>query len=108
MSKTWDPNIARERNEEKVRDLNTIREGDEERVTYAANEEEVIAREEGFYGEELLDYGFSDDDNAISKFSKSLKGQTFQCRVDEKIYFSVGQVFNGVEHFKEIFQDYVI
>ncbi|KAJ0026285.1 hypothetical protein Pint_07604 [Pistacia integerrima] len=52
--------------------------------------------------------GSTDDEDAGTRFSKHMKGQQFAYGDNGKIHFKVGQVFEGVDHFRKVFRDYVI
>ncbi|XP_031260044.1 uncharacterized protein LOC116118214 [Pistacia vera] len=60
------------------------------------------------YHEDSSYEGFTDDEDAVTRFSKHMKGQQFAYVDNGKIHFKVGQVFEGVDHFRKVFQDYVI
>ncbi|KAJ0037891.1 hypothetical protein Pint_23438 [Pistacia integerrima] len=44
----------------------------------------------------------TDDDDAVTKFSKHMNGQQFTYGDNEKIHFKVGQMFEGVDHFRKL------
>ncbi|KAJ0015205.1 hypothetical protein Pint_21536 [Pistacia integerrima] len=60
------------------------------------------------YHEDSSYEGSTDDEDAVTRFSKHMKGQQFAYGDNEKIHFKVGQVFEGVDHFRKVFRDYVI
>ncbi|KAJ0007618.1 hypothetical protein Pint_30463 [Pistacia integerrima] len=60
------------------------------------------------YHEDSLYEGSTDDEDAVTRFSKHMKGQQFAYGDNGKIHFKVGQVFEGVDHFRKVFRDYVI
>ncbi|KAJ0042627.1 hypothetical protein Pint_18290 [Pistacia integerrima] len=60
------------------------------------------------YHEDSSYEGSTDDEDAVIRFSKHMKGQQFAYGDNGKIHFKVGQVFEGVDHFRKVFRDYVI
>ncbi|KAJ0082352.1 hypothetical protein Patl1_10338 [Pistacia atlantica] len=59
------------------------------------------------YHEDSSYEGSTDDEDAVTRFSKHMKGQQFAYGDNGKIHFKVGQVFGGVDHFRKVFRDYV-
>ncbi|KAJ0020118.1 hypothetical protein Pint_31699 [Pistacia integerrima] len=53
------------------------------------------------YHEDSSYEGSTDDENTVTRFSKHMKGQQFAYKDNGKIHFKVGQVFEGVDHFRK-------
>ncbi|KAJ0020301.1 hypothetical protein Pint_31925 [Pistacia integerrima] len=65
---------------------------------------EVREGEMSEYHEDSSYEGSTDDEDAVTRFSKHMKGQQFAYGDNGKIHFKVGQVFEGVDHFRKVFE----
>ncbi|KAJ0051857.1 hypothetical protein Pint_00652 [Pistacia integerrima] len=72
------------------RQVNDLDEGEGELSEYQEDNEDVVKS------------GSSEDDDAVSRFSKNMKGQEFAYGAGGKIQFKVGQAFQEVYHFRKI------
>ncbi|KAJ0046704.1 hypothetical protein Pint_04755 [Pistacia integerrima] len=60
-----------------------------------------VQREMSEYHEDSSYERSTDDEDAVTRFSKHMKGQQFAYGDNGKIHFKVGQVFEGVDHFRK-------
>ncbi|KAJ0045095.1 hypothetical protein Pint_05056 [Pistacia integerrima] len=64
--------------------------------------EDIEVRGEMFEYHEYNSYeGSTNDEDAVTRVSKHMKGQQFAYEDNEKIHFKVGQVFEEVDHFRK-------